>query len=138
MKATVAIILRTFILLSVFVAPVLAQAPHSQQEQPEFIKQGQQLMREGKLDAALALYRRTLQTSQDSLPANIAAGSVLDLMGQGEEGRQYLGQRRQSKLPTRPNTRRWHNGRWLCRTPLREIARRLSRRNSRSSTTTGV
>ena len=91
MKATVAIILRTFILLSVFVAPVLAQTPDSQQEQPEFIKQGQQLMREGKLDAALALYRRTLQTSQDSLPANIAAGSVLDLMGQGEEARQYLG-----------------------------------------------
>ena len=91
MKATVAIILRTFILLSVFVAPVLAQTPDSQQEQPEFIKQGQQLMREGKLDAALALYRQTLQTSQDSLPANMAAGSVLDLMGQGEEARQYLG-----------------------------------------------
>ena len=90
MKATVAIILRTFLLLSVFIAPVLAQAPSSQQEQPEFIKQGQQLMREGKLDAALALYRRTLQTSQDSLPANLAAGSVLDLMGQGEEARQYL------------------------------------------------
>ncbi len=43
------------------------------------------------MDAALALYRRTLQTSQDSLPANLAAGSVLDLMGQGEEARQYLG-----------------------------------------------
>jgi len=91
MKATVAVILRAFLILSVFVAPVLAQAPGSQQEQPEFIKQGQQLMREGKLDAALALYRQTLQTSQDSLPANIAAGSVLDLMGQGEEARQYLG-----------------------------------------------
>ena len=48
MKATVAIILRVFLLLSVFVAPVLAQAPGSQQEQPEFIRQGQQLMREGK------------------------------------------------------------------------------------------
>jgi tetratricopeptide (TPR) repeat protein len=91
MKATVALILRAFLVLSVSVAPVLAQAPSSQQEQPEFIKQGQQLMREGKLDAALALYRQTLQTSQNSLPANIAAGSVLDLMGQGEEARQYLG-----------------------------------------------
>jgi len=69
---------------------VLAQAP-GQQQQPEFIKQGQQLMREGKLDDALALYRRTLQTSPDSLPANIAAGSVLDLLGQGEEARQYFG-----------------------------------------------
>jgi tetratricopeptide (TPR) repeat protein len=91
MKVKVALILRAFLVLSVFVAPVFAQAPGSQQEQPEFIKQGQQLMREGKLDAALALYRQTLQTSQDSLPANIAAGSVLDLMGQGEEARQYLG-----------------------------------------------
>jgi tetratricopeptide (TPR) repeat protein len=80
MKATVAIILRAIFVLSVFVAPVLAQAPGSQQ-----------LMREGKLDAALALYRQTPQTSQDSLPANNAAGSVLDLMGQGEEARQYFG-----------------------------------------------
>ncbi len=91
MKATIAVIVRAFLVLSVFVAPVLAQTPSSQQEQPEFIKQGQQLMREGKLDEALALYRKTLQTSPDSLPANTAAGSVLDLMGQGEEARQYLG-----------------------------------------------
>jgi tetratricopeptide (TPR) repeat protein len=47
-------------------------------------------MREGKLDDALALYRKTLQTSPNSFPANIAAGSVLDLMGQGEEAREYL------------------------------------------------
>ena len=91
MEATVAIILRAIFLLSVFVAPVLAQAPGTEQKQPEFIKQGQQLMREGKLDDALALYRRTLQTSPDSLPANIAAGSVLDLVGQGEEALQYFG-----------------------------------------------
>ncbi len=90
MEATVAIVLRTFFVLAVFVAPVLAQAPNSQAEQPEFIKQGQQLMREGKLDEALALYRHTLQISPDSLPANIAAGSVLDLMGSGEEARQYF------------------------------------------------
>ena len=47
-------------------------------------------MREGKLDDALALYRQTLQTSPDSLAANIAAGSVLDLMGRGEEARKYF------------------------------------------------
>jgi tetratricopeptide (TPR) repeat protein len=89
-EATVAIILRVIFILSVFVAPVLAQAPGTEQQQPEFIKQGQQLMRDGRLDEALALYRRTLQTSPNSLPANSAAGSVLDLMGQGEEARQYL------------------------------------------------
>jgi tetratricopeptide (TPR) repeat protein len=65
------------------------QAP-GQQQQPEFVKEGQQLIREGKPDDALALYRKTLQTSPDSLPANIAAGSVLDLMAKGEEARKYF------------------------------------------------
>ena len=96
MKATVAPILRFFLALSVSVAPVLAQAPVSQQEQPEFVKQGQQLMREGKLDGALALYRQTLQTSPNSSPANIAAGSVLDLLKGGEEARQYFAKAIQS------------------------------------------
>jgi tetratricopeptide (TPR) repeat protein len=91
MNATTTVVLRAFLVLSVSVARVLAQAPGGQEQQPEFIKQGQQLMREGKLDDALALYRRTLQTSPDSLPANIAAGSVLDLLGQGEEARQHFG-----------------------------------------------
>jgi tetratricopeptide (TPR) repeat protein len=66
-----------------------AQAP-AQRQQPEFIRQGQQLMREGKLGEALALYRQTLQSQPLSLPANIAAGNVLDLMGKGEEGRKYF------------------------------------------------
>jgi tetratricopeptide (TPR) repeat protein len=91
MKATVALIPEAFLVLSVSLAPVSAQAPGGQQQQPEFIKQGQQLMREGKLGDALRLYRQTLQISPDSFPANIAAGSVLDLMGQGEEARQYFG-----------------------------------------------
>ena len=54
------------------------------------MRQGQQLLREGKLDDALALYRRTLEASPNSLPAHIAAGSVLDLQGRGEEGRRYF------------------------------------------------
>lgn len=66
-----------------------AQAP-TQPQQPEFVKQGQQLIREGKPDEALALYRKTLETSPDSVPANIAAGSVLDLMGKGDEARKYF------------------------------------------------
>jgi tetratricopeptide (TPR) repeat protein len=95
MEVTVAIILRAIFIFSVFVAPVLAQAPGTEQQQPEFIKQGQQLMRAGKLDDALALYRQTLQTSPNSLPANMAAGSVMDLMSQGEEARQYFGKANQ-------------------------------------------
>ena len=69
---------------------LLAQAPAQRPQQPEFIRQGQQLMREGKLEEALALYRQTLQSSPLSLPANIAAGNVLDFMGKGEEARKYF------------------------------------------------
>ncbi len=76
-------------LLFLAAAPLFAQAP-SQLQQPEFIRQGQQLMREGKLEDALSLYRETLKSSPDSLPANIAAGSVLDLLGKGEDARKYL------------------------------------------------
>lgn len=71
-------------------ASLFAQAPAQRQQQPEFIKQGQQLMREGKLEEALELYRKTLQTSPTSLAANLAAGDVLDLMGKGEEARKYF------------------------------------------------
>ncbi len=79
-------------LLAVFTpaACLLAQTPAQQPELPEFIKQGQQLMREGKLNDALALYRLNVQSSPHSTPANIATGMVLDLMGQGEEARKYF------------------------------------------------
>src|SRR5438067_11431095 len=70
-------------------ASVLAQAP-AQQQQPEFVKQGQQLMRAGKPEDAFALYRQTLQTSPDSVTANLTAGSVLDIMGKGEQARKYF------------------------------------------------
>jgi tetratricopeptide (TPR) repeat protein len=90
MKAAIGVIPLVFLAISASLTPLLAQMPGGQQQQPEFIKQGQQLMREGKLDDALALYRKTLQISPDSVPANIAAGSVLDLMGQGEEAREYF------------------------------------------------
>ncbi|MBV9479200.1 MAG: tetratricopeptide repeat protein [Acidobacteria bacterium] len=66
------------------------QAGRQQQQQPEFVQQGQQLMHEGKPDEALALYRKAVETSPDSITANIAAGSVLDLMGRGEEARAYF------------------------------------------------
>jgi len=90
MKATIALIPPIFFVLSASFAPLLAQTPGTEQQQPEFIRQGQQLMREGKLDEALVLYRKTLQTLPNSIPANIAAGNVLDLKGQGEESRKYF------------------------------------------------
>jgi tetratricopeptide (TPR) repeat protein len=89
MTAALRTILWSFFLCLGYSAPLSAQAP-GQQQQPEFVKQGQQLIREGKPEEALTLYRKTLQTSPDSLSANIAAGSVLDLTGKGEEAREYF------------------------------------------------
>lgn len=89
MKASISVSLWLFFFSCAYSASLFAQAP-AQQQQPEFVKQGQQLIREGKPDEALALYRKTLQTTPDSVPANIAAGSVLDLMGKGEEARKYF------------------------------------------------
>src|ERR1022692_1481404 len=89
MKATIKAIAFASLVILGFLTPLFAQAP-AQQKQPEFVKQGQQLMREGKPEEALALYRQTLQTSPDSLAANVAAGSVLDLMGKGEEARKHF------------------------------------------------
>jgi tetratricopeptide (TPR) repeat protein len=71
-------------------ASLSAQAPTQPPQQPEFVKQGQQLIRDGKPEEALTLYRKTLQASPESVPANIAAGSVLDLMGKGEEAKKYF------------------------------------------------
>ncbi|MBZ5654858.1 MAG: tetratricopeptide repeat protein [Acidobacteriia bacterium] len=89
MKLTIAAIALAWLLTLGLVSPLFTQAP-TQQQQPEFVKQGQQLMREGKPEDALALYRKILQTSPDSVPANLAAGSVLDLMGKGEDARKYF------------------------------------------------
>ena len=88
MKATVAAILLNFLVLLASFPPLMAQTSGNEQQQPEFIKRGQQLLHAGKLDEALALYRQTLQLSPDSFPANIAAGTVLDLMGNSEEARE--------------------------------------------------
>lgn len=76
--------------LVVLPAAAFAQAPAPSQQQPEFIRQGQQLLREGRLQDALALYQQTIQTSPNPFPADIAAGNVLDLMGKGKEGRRYF------------------------------------------------
>ena len=51
-------------------AALFAQAPAAPQ-QPEFVKQAQQLMRDGKPEDALVVYRQTLQASPNSVPANI-------------------------------------------------------------------
>jgi tetratricopeptide (TPR) repeat protein len=69
---------------------VWAQNPGGQQQQPEFVRQGYLLMRQGKLDDALALYRQVLEKTPDSVEANNAAGVVLDLMDKGDDARKYF------------------------------------------------
>jgi hypothetical protein len=85
MKVTIGAIALAWLVILGSLAPLFAQAP-AQQQQPEFVKQGQQLMREGKLQEALALCRQTLQTSPDSLAANLAAGNALDLISADVQG----------------------------------------------------
>lgn len=60
------------------------------QSQPEFVRQGQQLLRQGKLDEAEQLYRQQLQNNPDSLAANNAMGVLLDLAGRTEEARKHF------------------------------------------------
>ncbi|HKS28082.1 MAG TPA: hypothetical protein VJS44_09695 [Pyrinomonadaceae bacterium] len=62
----------------------------NQPQQPEFIRRGQQLTREGKLEEALALYRQESGNTANAVQAQVAAGIVLDLMGRGAEARQYF------------------------------------------------
>lgn len=71
-------------------ATALPAQPPGRGPQPESIRQGQQLLREGKPDEALEIYRKQLETTPDSLPANNAAGVVLDLLGRGDEARKYF------------------------------------------------
>ena len=73
-----------------FAALVAALAQPPGGPQPEFVRQGQQLMRDRKMDEALQLYQKELAAAPDSVPANNAMGVALDLMGRGIEGRKYF------------------------------------------------
>jgi tetratricopeptide (TPR) repeat protein len=67
-----------------------AQANDGQSRQPEFAIEGQKLLREGKVDDALALYKKVLQTSPESIFANNGVGVALDLKGQYKDARKYF------------------------------------------------
>lgn len=69
---------------------VALQAQPPQGPQPEAVKQGQALVRQGKLEDALALYRQELTKTPDSVPVNNAAGVVLDLLGRTKEARTHF------------------------------------------------
>jgi len=82
-------------MLTLCVTFLFAQQQQQQQQgtqppQPEFIRRGQQLTREGKLEEALALYRQESNNAANAAQAQVAAGIVLDLMGRGAEARQHF------------------------------------------------
>ena len=54
------------------------------------MRQAQQAIRDGKPDEALAVYRKELAANPNSLQANNAAGTLLDLMGNGAEARKHF------------------------------------------------
>ncbi len=58
--------------------------------QSETVRRGQQLMRQGQTEQALALFRQELAATPNSVPANTAAGIALDLLGRGAEARTYF------------------------------------------------
>jgi tetratricopeptide (TPR) repeat protein len=57
---------------------------------PEAARPAQSLIREGKLDDALAIYKKALENAPDSLPLNNALGTLLDLIGRGAEAHTYF------------------------------------------------
>jgi len=73
----------TFATLLVFAAPIAAQPGGP--PLPESARPAQALIREGKLDEALALYKKAVAEAPDSLPLHSAMGNLLDLMGQSAE-----------------------------------------------------
>jgi tetratricopeptide (TPR) repeat protein len=84
----------TAIACFVFAGSATAQAAGAQSagppQQPEFVSEGQKLARDGKLDEALALYKKVLQTSPESLAANNGMGVVLDFMGHYKDAQKFL------------------------------------------------
>jgi tetratricopeptide (TPR) repeat protein len=67
---------------------VFAQPPA--QPQSELVRQGQQLMRQGKIEEALALYRQEVEKNPNSAAANNAMGVALDLAGRTAEAKKYF------------------------------------------------
>ncbi|HYE71855.1 MAG TPA: tetratricopeptide repeat protein [Blastocatellia bacterium] len=88
MKTMIKSIICTLALLSISNVSLFAQSQGG--SQPEFIRQGQQLAREGKLEEALAVYLKEIEASPNSVAAHNAAGVVLDLMGRGTEARKHF------------------------------------------------
>ncbi len=76
-----------------FAGALGAQAPATQQPPDpaaEALRAGQQLMRDGNADGALAAYLKATETFPASVPARIRVGIQLDLMGRYAEARTHF------------------------------------------------
>jgi tetratricopeptide (TPR) repeat protein len=74
--------------------PAQQQAPPAAQQPPDpaadALRAGQQLMRDGKADEALAAYLKAVEQFPSSVPARIRVGQQLDLMGRYSEARSHF------------------------------------------------
>lgn len=76
------------ITLCLFSALAPAQPPRP--GAPEWLRQGQALARQGKIEEALALYRQEIEKNPSSSAAHSAAGVALDLLGRTAEARSHF------------------------------------------------
>jgi tetratricopeptide (TPR) repeat protein len=90
-----------FATLLVFATPLIAQ--FGGPPLPESVRPAASLIREGKLDEALALYKKVLADSPDSLQLHNATGNLLDLTGQSAEARAHFA--RAIELATSPDAK---------------------------------
>lgn len=70
--------------------PAQGQPPQQQAGQAPvdpLVKEGQQLVRNGEYEAALAQFRKAIEATPNSFPAHLQSGIVLDLMGRYPEAR---------------------------------------------------
>src|SRR5690242_4528946 len=72
------------------VAFAFAQGPGGPGQQPEFVRQAMQSLREGRSADAVATIRREVEAHPESGQANTAMGIVLDLSGQSKEAKKYF------------------------------------------------
>jgi len=78
------------ILCFLIFAAARAAAQPPQADAPEFLREGQKLVRAGQPEEALALYRREIEKNPANTAALNAAGVVLDLLGRTAEARRYF------------------------------------------------
>ena len=79
--------LRTITLSAVALPIVLSAQSSSPQASSELLREGQQRMRDGKPDEAVAIFRRAVEASSQSFSANNQLGVALDLTGNYTEAR---------------------------------------------------